>query len=164
MRSTATLTIDWSRPSLAEEEWEFLKHPAKQPFYQRHGVTWERLAAACDGGALVPWPRSDHLDGIPVQLSYHTYDDYLTYLARAKRGYRLNYRRMEEALQRDGRLALPAPIVLRCGGEAILFSGWRRLCLAWNCGMVPYVWLVTVESNARQRDADQNETSGSKPD
>ncbi len=145
MKSTSSLAIDWNRPDLAEEEWEFSRHPDKQPFYARHGVTWERLLAAFDGGRLVPWPRSDQLDGLPVRLAYHSYDDYLTYLSRAKRGYRMNYRRMEEALQRDGSITLPAPIVLKCGDEALLFSGWRRLCLAWNCGMEPYVWVVTVE-------------------
>jgi hypothetical protein len=144
VRSVATLAIDWVKPPLAEEEWEFFRHPDKQGFYARHGVGWEGLQAAFDGGTLVPWPRSDRLDGVPVALSYHTYDDYLHYLARAKRGYRRNYSRMEEALQRDGRLVLPAPIVIRSNGEALLFSGWRRLCLAWNCGMTPYVWLVTL--------------------
>ncbi len=82
---------------------------------------------------------------MPVALSYHTYDDYSRWLARAKRGYRRNYSRMEEALQREGELTLPAPVVLCCAGEALLFAGYRRLCLAWNYGMIPYVWLVTLE-------------------
>ena len=79
-----------------------------------------------------------------MQGAYHTYDDYCRYLAKAKRGYRLNYNRLEEALQRAGHLTLPAPIVLQAGNEALLFAGYRRLCLAWNYGMVPYVWLVTL--------------------
>jgi hypothetical protein len=79
-----------------------------------------------------------------VALSYSSYDDYARYLARAKRGYRRNYSLMEDALQRQGNLTLPAPVVLQCGAEALLFSGYRRLCLAWNYGMVPGVWLLTV--------------------
>jgi hypothetical protein len=51
---------------------------------------------------------------------------------------------MEDALQRQGTLTLPAPIILQCGNEALLFSGYRRLCLAWNYGMVPWVWLLPV--------------------
>lgn len=51
---------------------------------------------------------------------------------------------MEESLQRRGTLTLPAPIILQCGDEALLFSGYRRLCLAWNYGMVPFVWLLPV--------------------
>ena len=80
-----------------------------------------------------------------MRNSHHSYDDYRRYLAKAKRGYRLNYNRMEEALQRNGNLNLPAPVVLNAGGEALLFSGYRRLCLAWNYGMVPYVWLLTLD-------------------
>jgi hypothetical protein len=49
---------------------------------------------------------------------------------------------MEEELQRCGILTMKAPIILQCADEALLFSGYRRLCLAWNYGMVPYVWLV----------------------
>ncbi len=145
MRSFATLTIDWTPPALADEAWEFERHPAKQPFYERHGLTWERIAAAFAAGELVPWPRGERLGELTVQLAYSSYDDYLTYLAAAKRGYRQNYLKLERELQRSGRLTLPAPIVLGCGGEAILFAGWRRLCLAWNYGMVPYVWRVIID-------------------
>ncbi len=145
IQSRATLAITWVKPQLAGEEWEFFSHPAKQDFYSRLGVTWEGLTAAFDSGILEPYPRSDRICGMPVALSYHTYDDYSRWLARAKRGYRRNYSRMEEALQREGELTLPAPVVLCCAGEALLFAGYRRLCLAWNYGMIPYVWLVTLE-------------------
>lgn len=145
MQSTSSLTITWQKPDLGEEEWEFHKHPAKQEYYRRHGIGWDRLVTAFEGGRLEQYPRSDRVLGMPVLLSYDTYDDYARYLAKAKRGYRLNYNRMEEALQRGGTLNLPAPIVLLCGGEALLFSGYRRLCLAWNYGMVPYVWLVGLD-------------------
>ncbi len=144
MRSTSSLNIDWVQPELAAEEWEFFHHPAKQPFYQKHGINWEKIAAGFAAGRLVPYLRSVEIEGIPVQLSHHTFDDYTRYLAKAKRGYRLNYNKMEDALQREGRLILPAPIILQSEGEALLFSGYRRLCLAWNYGMVPYVWLVTL--------------------
>ena len=147
MRSGSTLVIDWTRPELQDEAWEFHHHPAKQTFYQGHGIGWEELASAFASGRLVSYPRSDRLDGMPVALSYHTYDDYATWLARARRGYRKNYTQMEEALQRAGELTLPAPIILACSGEALLFSGYRRLCLAWNYGMVPCVWLVTLSRN-----------------
>jgi hypothetical protein len=142
VHSTASLAIDWVQPDLAAEEWEFSGHPAKQPFYQKHGISWGALVRDFARGRFVPYPRSNELAGIPVSLSHHTYDDYRRYLARAKRGYRLNYNRMEEALQRAGELTLPAAIVLRAGDEALLFSGYRRLCLAWNYGMIPFVWLV----------------------
>ena len=141
-RSRSTLAINWHKPSLAEEEWEFSKHPAKQPFYEKHGITWDDISQAFDRGSLEPWPRSPEICGVTVALAYYGYEDYRRYLARAKRGYRLNYNRMEEALQRDGTLDLPAAIVLRAGDEGLLFSGYRRLCLAWNYGMVPFVWLV----------------------
>jgi hypothetical protein len=144
MRSTARLTIDWVMPDLAAEQWEFSHHPAKQPFFQRHGITWEGLVSAFAGGTLTPWPRSGAINGITVEGAHHTYDDYCRYLARAKRGYRLNYTRLEEALQREGHLTLPAPIILQAGGEALLFAGYRRLCLAWNYSMVPFVWLVAL--------------------
>jgi hypothetical protein len=144
VRSTAALTIDWVPPELAAEEWEFSRHPAKQPFYEKHATTWEKIVAAFPAGRLVPYPRGGELDGVPVSLAYHTFDDYRRYLARAKRGYRLNYNRLEEDLQRAGELTLPAAIVLQTGGEALLFSGYRRLCLAWNYGMTPYAWLVTL--------------------
>jgi hypothetical protein len=142
--SRSSLKIEWIRPELAEEEWEFHHHPAKQPFYLRHGIDWEKIAAEFAAGRLVPYPRGVEIEGIPVLLSHHTYEEYARYLAKAKRGYRLNYNKMENALQREGKLVLPAPIILRSEDEALLFSGYRRLCLAWNYGMTPYVWLVTI--------------------
>lgn len=142
MRSSSALTISWYPPDIATEAWEFTHHPAKQPFYLRHELRWDALLVASAAGSLVPWPRSSVLDGVAVEGAYHRYDDYEKYLARAKRGYRLNYVRLEATLQRDGTLHLPAPIVLTCGGEALLFSGYRRLCLAWNYGMIPFVWRV----------------------
>jgi len=145
MRSTSSLTITWVKPELACEEWEFTTHPAKQDFYQRHGIGWEQILAGFVTGRLTPYPRSERINGVPVALSYSSYDDYARYLAKAKRGYRRNYSLMEEALQRFGTLTLPAPIILKCGGEALLFSGYRRLCLAWNYGMAPCVWLLPVE-------------------
>lgn len=145
MRSASSLVIDWTRPELAVEKWEFLHHPAKQPFYSQHGVSWELITAAFPAGILTPYPRGGEIAGVPVFLSHHSYDDYARYLAKAKRGYRLNYNRMENTLQRSGTLTLPAPIVLQSGGEALLFSGYRRLCLAWNYGMVPYVWLISLQ-------------------
>lgn len=148
MKSTSSLTITWSKPDLEEERWEFFTHPAKQEWYRSHTVTWERITSVFDAGALVPYPRSAALGDIPVALSYHSYDDYQTYLAKAKRGYRKNYSRMEDALQSAGSLVLKAPIVLCSNGEGMLFSGYRRLCLGWNYGMVPYVWLVSVPSLA----------------
>ena len=146
MRSRATLSIAWVKPELSDEEWEFFHHPAKQEFYGRWGLQWEGLAADFERGRLEPYPRSPRICAMPVALSYHTYEEYSHYLARAKRGYRRNYSRMEEALQREGELTLPAPIILCRDGEALLFAGYRRLCLAWNYGMIPYVWLVTLES------------------
>lgn len=144
MRSASSLLIEWQPPDLEEERWEFFQHPAKQEWYRKHEVSWERLAAAFPDGELVAYPRAARLLQFPVALSYHSYDDYLTYLARAKRGYRVNYTKLEQALQAEGSLLLKAPIVLAAGGEALLFSGWRRLCLAWNYGMVPAVWLVRL--------------------
>src|SRR6266700_3874987 len=120
MRSTSTHQVVWLNPE----------------------IDWERLLAASDRGRLVPYPRSNLLMGIPVALSYDSYDDYAKYLAKAKRGYRKSYAKMEEELQRSGTLTLKAPIIIQCDGEALLFSGYRRLCLAWNYGMVPYVWLA----------------------
>lgn len=146
MVSTATLAIQWLKPDLSVEQWEFFHHPAKQEFYRRHDIDWDLLTGAFESGALHAYPRSDRIGGVPIALSYHTYEEYLTLLSRAKRGYRRNYSKMEEALQSAGRLTLPAPIVLRCRGEGLLFSGYRRLCLAWNYGMVPGVWLVDIES------------------
>lgn len=153
MRSNATLSIEWVRPELEPERWEYFNHPAKQPFYQRHAIDWDQLSAAFYHGALTPYPRGAAIAGIPVELSFHSYDDYARYLARAKRGYRLNYSRMEEELQRRGELTLPAPIIITCGGGALLFSGYRRLCLAWNLGMVPAVWLVRLSNGRDVADA-----------
>lgn len=144
MISPSTLSITWLQPDIEEERWEFFSHPAKQEWYRSHAVTWEQIVSRFDCGALVPFPRSASIGGIPVALSYHSYDDYLTFLARAKRGYRKNYSRMEDALQCTGSLFLKAPIILCSGGEGVLFSGYRRLCLGWNYGMVPYVWLVRL--------------------
>lgn len=144
MRSTSALVIDWVRPELATEEWEFSRHPAKQPFYRQHAITWAAIAAAFPAGRLVPYPRGGEICGLPVALAYHSFDDYRRYLAKAKRGYRLNYNRLEEALQRAGELTLPAAIVLAADNDALLFSGYRRLCLAWNYGMTPFVWLVPL--------------------
>jgi hypothetical protein len=145
MISTSALTIDWQRPDLEEERWEFFNHPAKQEWYDAHGVTWERIVRCFEEGRLTPYPRAPKLGTIPVALSYSSYEEYQTYLAKAKRGYRKNYSRMEDAVQGAGTLVLPAPIILSSGGEGLLFSGYRRLCLGWNYGMVPYVWLVSLE-------------------
>lgn len=144
MNSTSTLSITWLRPDIEEERWEFFNHPAKQEWYRSHAVTWDQIASRFDSGALVPYPRSASIGEIPVSLSYHSFDDYQTFLARAKRGYRKSYSRMEDALQGEGSLALKAPIVLCNDGEGLLFSGYRRLCLGWNYGMVPYVWRVSL--------------------
>ena len=129
-RSVATLAIDWLPPDLETERWEFFHHPAKQSFYQRHGIGWEALQAAHAVGGLRPYPRGEILDGAMVLLAYPEYEDYLTCVARAKRGYRNGYVQLERALQSQGQLRLPAPIVLFAGGEGLLFSGYRRLCLA----------------------------------
>lgn len=144
MLSDSTLTIRWLQPDLQEERWEFFNHPAKQQWYRQQGVTWEQIVSRFDYGALVPYPRSALIGEIPVALSYHSYGEYQTWLARAKRGYRKNYSKMEDALQSSGGLILKAPIILTSGGDGLLFSGYRRLCLAWNYGMVPYVWLVSI--------------------
>lgn len=148
MLSRSTHTITWIKPVLAEEQWEFFHHPDKQAFYRRHGLDWERLGAAFEQGELTPWPRSERMGDLPVHLAYHTYEDYLKYLSRARRGYRINYSRMENDLQRHGGLTLKAPIVLCGAEEALLFSGYRRLCLAWNYGMVPGVWRVPLQPAA----------------
>lgn len=149
MRTASTLAIEWAKPDIAAEQWEFSRHPDKQGFYLRHGISWEQILEGSDAGSLVPYPRAENLAGLPVALSYSSYDDYARYLAKAKRGYRRNYSLMEEALQRLGSLTLPAPIILKCGGEALLFSGYRRLCLAWNYGMVPCVWLLPLAGKSR---------------
>ena len=142
--STSSLNIEWIRPELGCEEWEFHHHPAKQSFYHKYGIDWEKVVAEFSTGRLASYPRGGEIEGIPVLLSHHTYDEYARYLAKAKRGYRLNYNKMENALQQEGKLVLPAPVIIHAEGEALLFSGYRRLCLAWNYGMVPYVWLVTL--------------------
>jgi hypothetical protein len=142
MISASTLTIKWSKPNLLEEEWEFFRHPDKQEFYRRHNLDWECLLSVFEKGLLEPYPRSNMLNGIPVSLSYSSYDDYSRYLAKAKRGYRRNYSKMEEELQRTGTLNLRAPIILLSNDEGLLFSGYRRLCLSWNYGIVPCVWVV----------------------
>jgi len=142
--SSSTLSIAWHQPDLTDEQWEFTHHPAKQSFYQRHTISWQSLCAAFDAGVLTPYPRSPQLNGCLVELSYSSYDDYAFYLAKAKRGYRRNYANMEETLQRDGMLRLPAPIIVQAGQQALLYSGYRRLCLAWNYGMTPAVWLVKI--------------------
>ena len=63
MQSTSSLTITWQKPDIGEEEWEFHKHPAKQEYYRRHGICWERLVAAFEGGRLEQYPRSDRILG-----------------------------------------------------------------------------------------------------
>ena len=144
MISDSTLTINWLKPDIEEERWEFFNHPAKQEWYRSHSVTWEQIVSGFEGGSLVAYPRSATIGDIPVALSYHSYDDYQTYLARAKRGYRKNYSKMEDALQSAGTLDIKAPIILCSGAGGLLFSGYRRLCLGWNYGMAPYVWLVSL--------------------
>lgn len=144
MQSASNHKIEWFKPDIRAEQWEFFSHPAKQSFYKDRGVTWERLLLSFDNGMMVPYPRGDSIGGVKVALSYSSYEDYSRYLAKAKRGYRLNYSKMEEELQRTANLTLPAPIIVEADGDALLFSGYRRLCLAWNYGMVPYVWLVSV--------------------
>ena len=144
MKSRSELSIKWVQPDIEEERWEFFSHPAKQEWYRSHAVTWELVVSCFAGGTLVPYPRSGRIGEIPVALSYHSYEEYQVFLARAKRGYRRNYSRLEDALQASGQLILPAPIILTRDGDGLLFSGYRRLCLGWNYGMVPYVWLVTV--------------------
>ena len=144
MVSTSPLTITWLKPDVEEERWEYFNHPAKQEWYHIHDVSWDQIVSGFDRGELVPYPRAASIGNIPVALSYHRYEDYQTYLARAKRGYRKNYSRMEDTLQNDGSLMLKAPIILNNGGEGLLFSGYRRLCLGWNYGMTPYVWLVPL--------------------
>lgn len=143
-RSESSLTIEWTLPDIETERWEFFNHPAKQPFYEKHGIGWESIAAGAMSARLASYPRSGEIEGVPVLRSNHSYEDYCRYLAKAKRGYRLNYSKMEDALQRCGKLTLPAPVILKADGEALLFSGYRRLCLAWNYGMVPCVLLIQL--------------------
>ena len=145
MITRSNLSITWLKPDIEEERWEFFNHPAKQEWYTSHKVTWERIVSRFDNGALVPYPRAAVLGDIAVSLSYHSYEEYQRYLGRAKRGYRRNYSKMEDALQSAGSLELKAPIILNSGGEGMLYSGYRRLCIGWNYGMVPHVWLVNLE-------------------
>src|SRR5689334_21997253 len=126
MLSTSAHEILWTKPDLMEEQWEFTHHPEKQDFYQRHAIGWDQILSAFDQGHLEYYPRSGFLGDIPVALSYHLYEDYAKYLAKAKRGYRLNYSKMEDELHRLGALTLPAPIILQSAREALLFSGYRR--------------------------------------
>ncbi|MDD2366043.1 MAG: hypothetical protein PHN84_07760 [Desulfuromonadaceae bacterium] len=144
MRSDSTLVINWFKPDIEDERWEFFNHPAKQEWYLNYSVTWEQIVSCFKSGTLCKYPRSSKIGEIPVALSYHSYEEYQTWLAKAKRGYRKSYSKMEDALQAAGELNLPAPIILVHNGDAILFSGYRRLCLAWNYGMIPYVWLVEI--------------------
>lgn len=148
MQSTSSLSINWFKPDLDSEQWEFFSHPAKQEFYQTHAITWDDISCSFEQGKLVPYPRSPQLDNSTVELSYSSYEEYSRYLAKAKRGYRRNYSVMEEKLQQQGRLNLPAAIVLRTGESSLLFSGYRRLSLAWNYGMTPYIWLVELSGAA----------------
>ena len=150
MQSTSSLNIQWVKPDLSTEQWEFNHHPDKQDFYLRNNISWEQILVGFDNGELTPYPRAEMIGDMLVALSYSSYDDYARYLAKAKRGYRRNYSLMEDALQRQGTVTLPAPIILQCGGEALLFSGYRRLCLAWNYGMVPCVWLLPVNDKGDQ--------------
>jgi hypothetical protein len=144
MISNSFLTISWFSPDIEEERWEFFNHPAKQEWYRLHSVTWDKIISRFGSGKLVPYPRSDRIGEIPVTLSYHNYLDYKTYLAHSKRGYRKSYSKMENDLQSTGTLAIKAPIILTSNGDGLLFSGYRRLCLAWNYGMIPYIWLVEI--------------------
>jgi hypothetical protein len=144
MNSPSCLTITWLQPDIEEERWEFFNHPAKQGWYEAHSVTWEQIISRHEEGKLTAYPRAAHIGCMPVALAYHSFEEYRTYLARAKRGYRKSYTRMEDELQSCGSLALKAPIILCSGGDGLLFSGYRRLCLAWNYGMIPYVWLVQL--------------------
>ena len=152
MISNSSLTICWLPPDIEEERWEFFNHPAKQEWYRLHSVNWDTIISSFGSGKLVTYPRSGRIAEIPVALSYHYYEDYQTYLARSKRGYRKSYSKMENDLQSTGTLAIKAPIILTCDGDGLLFSGYRRLCLAWNYGMIPYVWLVEITGD--------NENSG----
>lgn len=145
MVSTSALTISWLQPDLQEERWEFFNHPSKQEWYRQHEVTWEQIESCFESGRLTAYSRSAFIDQVQVALSYHSYSEYQTYLAKARRGYRRNYSKMEDALQNEGKLQMKAPIILVNAGEGLLFSGYRRLCLAWNYGMIPYVWLVKLD-------------------
>lgn len=147
MTSNSALTINWLVPDLEEERWEFFNHPDKQEWYRLHNVSWEQLVSNFDAGRMIQYPRSGRIGDVPVSLSYHKYSDYQKYLARAKRGYRRNYSLMEDDLQNSGSLDIKAPVILSSNGDGLLFSGYRRLCLAWNYGMIPYIWLVDVSKS-----------------
>lgn len=150
MVSNSDLTINWLFPDLEEERWEYFNHPAKQEWYRSHFVSWEQISACFEFGTLVPYPRSDRVGETLISNAFHRYEDYQTYLARAKRGYRKSYTKMENDLQSSGHLVIKAPIILSSNGEGLLFSGYRRLCLAWNYGMVPYVWLVETTKTTEE--------------
>lgn len=161
MISNSALTIRWLRPDIEEERWEFFNHPAKQEWYRLHSVTWEQIVSRFDTGAMVQYPRSDRIGEIRISCSYHRFEDYQTFLARARRGYRKNYSVMESDLQSSGNLAIKAPIILTSNNHGLLFSGYRRLCLAWNYGMIPYVWLVKVPGNNNfRKDIHKHEDMG----
>lgn len=144
MLSASSLVINWLPPDIEEESREFFTHPAKQEWYRTHAVTWEKIVTAFATGRFAPYPRSGRIGEIEIALSYHTFEDYLKYVLHARRGYRSNYSKMESALQSAGNLSIKAPIVLMNNSEGLLFSGYRRLCLAWNYGMTPYIWLVDL--------------------
>ena len=144
MISDSVLTINWLPPDIEEEHREFFSHPAKQGWYQAHDITWEQIISGFGSGTLIPYPRSDRIGETAISLSYHRYEDYQAVVVHARRGYRRNYSKMESDLQKNGKLAIKAPIILVSNGDGLLFSGYRRLCLAWNYGMIPYVWLVDI--------------------
>ena len=151
MLSASSLTINWLPPDIEEEMREFFTHPAKQDWYRLHDVTWEKILSGFDTARLVPYPRSDRIGGIEIAHSYHTFEDYLEYVLHARRGYRRNYSKMENDLQSAGTLSIKAPIVLTVNGKGLLFSGYRRLCLAWNYRMIPYIWLVDIGGITKER-------------
>lgn len=69
MLSTSNLTIEWVKPDIAAERWEFTHHPDKQGFYQRHDIGWDQIMAGFDAGRLVAYPRAELVNGVPVELS-----------------------------------------------------------------------------------------------
>jgi len=157
MLSPSTLTINWLKPDIEEESREFFTHPAKQEWYTLNAVTWEKILSGFDSGRLVPYPRSSRIGEVEISHSYHTFDDYLEYVLHARRGYRRNYSKMENDLQSAGNLSIKAPIVLTVNGEGLLFSGYRRLCLAWNYGMIPYIWLVDIDGGITKESVERTE-------
>jgi hypothetical protein len=76
MLSTSSLTIQWVKPDIATEQWEFDGHPEKQGFYLRHKIGWDQIESVFDAGRLVAYPRSERIEDVPVALSYSSYDDY----------------------------------------------------------------------------------------